>query len=108
MSERPPMADESVAGPRTTVIYGKVFALIGVLAGLALVFGTPGVLLLFHQGLNSGSRKWVESMPDWTAPTMLCIGMGGGVLLMVISACFGLLLPSRVIREAANSRSRTG
>ena len=84
---------------RTTVVYGKLFALLGILGGLAMFFGTPGILLLFHQGLGDDSRTWVESMPDWVAPTALCIGMGGGALTTLISAGFGLLIPSRVIRE---------
>jgi hypothetical protein len=105
VSEKTETIEQSGTGRRTTVVYGKVFAFIGIFAGLAMVFGTPGVLLLFHQGLDSSSREWVESLPRWTAPTMLCIGMGGGVLISVFSACFGLLIPSRVIREAANGRS---
>lgn len=99
MSKKTDTADRSDAAGRTIVIYGKFFAFIGVVGGLAMVFGTPGVLLLFHQGLDSTGREWVESLPSWTAPTMLCIGMGGGVLLTMLSACFGLLIPSRVIRE---------
>jgi hypothetical protein len=99
MSDKTDASDQSGATRRTTVIYGKYFALIGIVGGLAMVFGTPGILLLFHQGLGGSSSEWVESMPSWTAPTALCIGMGGGVLLTLFSACFGLLIPSRVIRE---------
>jgi len=105
VSENAVTNEQSGIGRRTTVVYGKVFAFIGIVAGLAMVFGTPGVVMLFHQGLDSSSREWVESLPRWTVPTMLCIGMGGGVLISVFSACFGLLIPSRVIREAANGRS---
>lgn len=92
-------ATRTNAPTRTTVVYGKFFAFIGIVGGLAMVFGTPGVLLLFHQGLGSDSSEWVESMPSWAAPTALCIGMGGGTLMAVLSLCFGLLIPSRVIRE---------
>ena len=99
MSEKKDTTAPSGATRRTTVIYGKFFAVIGVVAGLAMVFGTPGILLAIHQGLDSESREWLESMPSWTAPTVLCIGMGGGVLLTLFSACLGLLIPSRVIRE---------
>jgi len=108
VSEKADTTEQTIVGRRTTVVYGKVFAIIGVVAGLSLVFGTPGVLLLFHQGLGSGSREWVESLPRWTAPTMLCVGMGGGVLITIFSACFGLLIPSRVIREVTNDRSCDG
>ena len=97
MSEKTDATDQSGVTGRTTVIYGKYFALIGIVGGLAMVFGTPGILLLFHDGL--GDSAWVESMPSWTAPTVLCIGMGGGVLITLVSVCFGLLIPSRVIRE---------
>ena len=72
------------------------------IGGLAMVFGTPGVLLLFHEGLGSPSREWVESMPSWTAPTALFIGMGGGTLIALLSICFGMLIPSRVVREGGN------
>jgi hypothetical protein len=96
---------EHKAKPRAkaTLIYGKLFALLGLICGAAMVFGTPGVVLLFHQGLDSQSREWVESLPDWTAPTMLCIGMGGGAVTVVLSALFGLLIPSRVVREGSGS-----
>ena len=99
MSDKSGEGDESGATRRTTVVYSKFFAFMGIVGGLAMVFGTPGVLLLFHQGLDHASREWVESMPAWTAPTVLCIGMGGGALITVFSACFGLLIPSRVIRD---------
>jgi hypothetical protein len=100
MSEKTDVTDQSGAARRTTIIYAKYFALIGMIGGLAMVFGTPGILLLFHQGLDDSSREWVESMPSWAAPTALCIGMGGGALIMLFSACFGLLIPARVIRES--------
>ena len=99
MSEKTDATEPSGATRRTTVIYGKFFAFIGIVAGLAMVFGTPGILLAIHQGAERGSREWLESMPSWTAPTLLCIGMGGGVLITLFSVCFGLLIPSRVIRE---------
>jgi len=84
---------------KTTLVYGKIFALLGLICGAAMVFGTPGLVLLFHQGMGRHSTDWVESMPAWTAPTMLCIGMGGGVVTVVLSALFGVLIPSRVVRE---------
>ena len=96
-------ADSFSPQRRTTIVYGKFFAFIGIVGGLAMVFGTPGVLLLFHQGLGSASQEWVESMPGWAAPTALCIGMGGGTLIAVLSTCFGLLIPSR-----GHSRGRQG
>lgn len=99
MSEKTLATDKPAATRQTTIIYGKFLAFIGIFGGIALVFGTPGVLLLFHQGLGSASQQWVESMPGWAAPTMLCIGMGGGVLITLVSACFGMLIPARVIRE---------
>lgn len=98
MSDKTNAAAPAEGERRTTIVYGKSFAVLGFIGGLAMVFGTPGILLLFHEGLGSG-REWVESLPSWTAPTALCIGMGGGVLLTLVSMCFGLLIPSRVIRE---------
>jgi hypothetical protein len=103
MSEENYAAAQPGAPRRTTVIYGKYFAIFGIAAGLAMLFGTPGILLLFHAGMDDRSRAWVESMPSWTAPAALCIGMGGGVLLTLFSASVGLLMPSRVIREGGKS-----
>jgi hypothetical protein len=105
MSEQTNATVQSGAIRRTTVIYGKYFALIGIVVGLAMAFGTPGILLLFHEGSGAGSREWVESMPSWTAPAALCIGMGGGVLTTLLSTCFGLLIPDRVIREGGERES---
>ncbi|HBE71819.1 MAG TPA: hypothetical protein DDW52_27055 [Planctomycetaceae bacterium] len=87
---------------RTTVVYGKSFCFLGVLAGVALVFGTPGVLMLFHEGVSDQGTRWVESMPAWAAPTAMCIGMGGGVAIALFSLCFGLLIPASVVREQGN------
>ena len=103
MNHNAESGDTFSAPRRTTIINGKFLAFIGVVGGLAMVFGTPGVLLLFHQGLGSASSEWVESMPSWAAPTALCIGMGGGTLIAVLSTCFGLLIPSRVIREGGKA-----
>ena len=90
------MTDETkTKGPRSsraTRVYGKLFALMGVVAGLALVVFTPVIVTLFHDV----NKQWVESMPEWTIPTLLVIGTGGGVLIALVSVVFALLIPSRV------------
>ena len=78
---------------KASLVYGKFSAFLGVAAGLALVFGTPVIVTFFHDE----NSEWVESLPEWTVPIMLFIGMGGGVLVILLSALFGMLIPSRVI-----------
>lgn len=82
---------------RSTVVYGKFFAFLGVLSGLLLAFGTPGFLVANVH--DQQMRELIESMPPWAVHTLLCIGMGGGVFVVVISIAFAMLIPSKVIRE---------
>ena len=92
----------------TTLYYKKRFAVLGAICGIVLFFGTPPLVLQFHVGFGSNySRQWVESMPDWIAPTMLVIGMGGGVLMILLSALAAVLIPSQVTREQARERTAT-
>jgi hypothetical protein len=100
------MSDESQTEPKTTsnesttLVYKKYFAAVGVACGLILFFATPPLVLQFHVGFDGNySRRWVESLPTWVASSMLLIGMGGGVLIILLSALFGVLIPSRVTRE---------
>ena len=61
--------------PRSTVVYGKFFAFLGVLVGILLAFGTPGFLLAnIH---DREIRELVESLPDWAIPTLMCNRHGG-------------------------------
>ena len=82
-----------------TVTYQKSFAAIGVCCGLILFFGSPLMLFMFQDLLSSHGRTWFESLPGWMAPTMMCIGMGGGVLTILVSVVFGLLIPLKVARD---------
>lgn len=99
MSENTQTESRAKHKQTTTLYYGKFFALLGVLCGCAMLGGTPAIVTLYHESTSSYGREWVESLPSWTIPTMLCIGMGGGVLTIVLSALFGILIPSRVVRE---------
>jgi hypothetical protein len=86
--------------PTTTLVYKKYFAALGVICGLALFFGTPPLVLQFHEGFQSSyGQKWVESFPHWVASSMLLLGMGGGVVTILASCLFGVLIPSQVIRH---------
>ncbi|MEM6470501.1 MAG: hypothetical protein AAF802_13175 [Planctomycetota bacterium] len=88
---------------RSTVVYGKFFAFLGVLAGLLLAFGTPGFLLAnIH---DREIRELVESLPTWAIPTLLCIGIGGGVVVVAMSVAFGLLIPSKVTRGGSEAKT---
>ncbi len=89
------------ANSRTTaLIYEKSFALRGMICGVLLLLGSPFFVLLFHETVESAKAGlWTKLFPDWLAPAMLCIGMVGGVLTILLSVLFGLLIPSRVTRE---------
>ena len=94
-----PPADSS----RTTaLVYEKAFAVRGMICGVLMLLGSPFFVLLFHEVVDSVGKPdlWAKMFPDWVAATMLCIGMVGGVLTIVLSVLFGLLIPSRVTREA--------
>ncbi len=93
MTEQTKVIAKQRAKSRASLVYGKSSAFLGVTAGLALVFGTPVMVSLF----NEANRTLVNSLPEWTVPIMLFIGMGGGVLITLVSSLFALLIPSRVI-----------
>jgi len=88
---------------RSTIVYGKFFAFLGVMAGLLLAFGTPGFLLANVH--DQKIREMIESMPTWAVPTLLCIGMGGGVIVILISIAFAMLIPSKVIRDGSEAEA---
>jgi hypothetical protein len=100
MNQKTDSERKSKGKQRTTLVYGKRFAFLGLVCGIVLVFGTPGAILIFNQGLGPYDLGWLES-PSWIIPTMLCIAMGGGVLTIVLSVLFGVLIPSRIVRESS-------
>jgi hypothetical protein len=93
-------------GRTTALVYEKSFARAGMLCGVVLLLGSPFFVLLFHMAVESAKAGlWEQLFPHWLAPTMLCIGMIGGVLTILLSVLFGLLIPSRVTRERPESDS---
>jgi hypothetical protein len=84
----------------TALVYEKSFAARGMICGVLVLLGSPFFVLLFHETVEATrGGLWVRIFPDWVAPAMLCIGMIGGVLTILLSVLFGLLIPSRVTRE---------
>ena len=91
------------ADSRTTaLVYEKSLAVRGMICGVLMLLGSPFFVLAFHETVDSVGKPnlWSAMFPDWVAAAMLCIGMVGGVLTIVLSVLFGLLIPSRVTREA--------
>ncbi len=100
MSEEPRAKNVVSVAPTTTLVYKKYFALLGLIAGLVLFFGTPPLVLQYHEGFQSNyNRQWVESLPDWVAASMLLLGMAGGVVIILVSSLLGMFIPSHVIRQ---------
>jgi len=98
----PPTAKVPPADIRTTALfYEKAFAVRGMICGVLMLLGSPFFVLLFHEVVDSVGKPdlWEAMFPDWVAATMLCIGLVGGVLTILLSVLFGLLIPSRVTRE---------
>ncbi len=90
------------ADSRTTaLVYEKSLAVRGMICGVLMLLGSPFFVLAFHETVDSVGKPnlWAAMFPDWVAAAMLCIGMVGGVLTIVLSVLFGLLIPSRVTRE---------
>ena len=84
---------------RTAVIqYEKKFAMRGMLCGLLMFLGTPWLLLMYYESFRPDA--WMRLFPTWIGPVILCLGMGGGVFVIVASVLFGLLIPTRVTQQA--------
>lgn len=98
----PPTSKVPPADSRTTaLVYEKSFAFRGMICGVLMVVGSPFFVLLFHWVVESARYGlWKAMFPDWLATAMLCTGMVGGVLTILLSVLFGLLIPSRVTRQA--------
>ncbi len=79
------------------LVYEKKFAYRGMLVGLLLFFGSPFFVLMVHSSFNP--RDWDKLFEPWIGTAMICTGMGGGVLVIVASVLFGLLIPSRVTQD---------
>lgn len=93
----------------TALVYEKALAVRGMICGVLMLVGSPFFVLAFHETVDSVGKPdlWVAMFPDWVAAAMLCIGMVGGVLTIVLSVLFGLLIPSRVTRESAGATDAT-
>jgi nitrate reductase gamma subunit len=99
----PPTVKVPPADSRSTaLVYEKSFAFRGMICGVLMLVGSPFFVLLFHRTVNSVGKYdlWDAMFPDWLATAMLCTGMVGGVLTILLSVLFGLLIPSRVTRQA--------
>lgn len=107
----PQIAKVPPTGNRTTaLVYEKSFATRGMICGVLILLGSPFFVLLFYQTVESAARPglWTQLFPDWVAPAMICIGMVGGVVTILLSVLFGLLIPSRVTREAKAESDHIG
>jgi hypothetical protein len=104
----PPSAKYPPADSRTTaLVYEKSFASRGMICGVLVLLGSPFFVLLFHLSVESAKAGlWTKLFPDWLASAMLCIGMVGGALTILLSVLFGLLIPSRVTREGTADADR--
>ncbi len=97
----------SVDNRTTALVYEKSFASRGMICGVLMLLGSPFFVLLFHETVESAKAGlWIKLFPEWLAPAMLCIGMVGGVLTILLSVLFGLLIPSRVTREGTAATGR--
>ncbi len=97
----PPTLNVPPADSRTTaLVYEKSFAFRGMICGVLILVGSPFFVLLFRWVVDSARYDlWDKMFPDWLATAMLCTGMVGGVLTILLSVLFGLLIPSRVTRQ---------
>jgi hypothetical protein len=93
----------------TALVYEKSFAIRGMICGVLMLLGTPFFVLAFHEAVDAVGKPnlWAMMFPDWLAAIMLCIGMVGGVLTIVLSVLFGLLIPSRVTRQGPSAADGT-
>jgi len=103
-----PTALHPPADSRTTaLVYEKSLARVGILCGIIVLFGSPFFVLLFHMTVEAAKGGlWKQLFPEWLAPVMLCISMAGGVLTILLSVLFGLLIPSRVSRDSGTDPKR--
>ena len=69
------------------VEYSKLIPALGILAGLALTFVFPIVVLKVLAG---------PGVTDGVTGGMMIIGVSGGVLIILFSTVFGIALPGRV------------
>jgi hypothetical protein len=90
---------------RTTMVYSKAFAYLGLACGFVILAGT-WLTVLFWSTVSRYEREWLSSLPEWTVPTLLCVGSVSGLLLIFVSTVFGVLIPSRVIREDTSNKTR--
>jgi len=105
MNNPPTVRGPSADSRTTALVYEKAFAVRGMICGVLMLVGSPFFVLLFHEVVDSVGKPdlWEAMFPGWVAATMLCIGMVGGVLTVLLSVLFGLLIPSRVTRQATSA-----
>jgi hypothetical protein len=101
MNNPPTLKLPPVDSRTTALVYEKAFAIRGMACGVLMLLGSPFFVLAFHETVDAVGKPdlWAKMFPDWLAATMLCIGMVGGVLTILLSVLFGLLIPSRVTRQ---------
>ena len=81
------------------VEYSKLIPTLGILAGLALTFGFPIVVLKVFTG---------QGIADGVISGMMIIGVSGGVLITLFSAVFGISMPGRVSSPPAEVQDDSG
>jgi hypothetical protein len=64
---------------------GKIIALAGLLVAAGMAIGLPAMILLFGQGLGTAVQT-----------TLIILALVGGAVLGIVSAFFGIVIPSSV------------
>lgn len=88
----------------TTLVYKKRFAVLGIVCGFVLFFGTPFMVFVLFDELLRFEHRWkriLDALPPWLVPAMLLVGMVAGLLTILLSALFCIVIPSTITRGPA-------